>query len=104
MLDGRARLLGMALLICHSWGKWLLMEGLSGMWRTRALELMLRALKCARLPGAGHHGPAHARIQELTRVGSVASKSRNLFRPPPFLLDMGLGVKTLGCLSGIPDF
>lgn len=28
MLDGRARLLGMALLICHSWGKWLLMKGL----------------------------------------------------------------------------
>lgn len=28
VLDGRTRLLGMALLICHSWGKWLLMKGL----------------------------------------------------------------------------
>ena len=28
VLDGSARLLGMALLVCHSWGKWLLMKGL----------------------------------------------------------------------------
>lgn len=28
-LVGRARLLGMALLICCSWGKWLLMTGLT---------------------------------------------------------------------------
>ena len=28
VLDGSARLLGMVLLVCHSWGKWLLMKGL----------------------------------------------------------------------------
>lgn len=43
LLDGRARLLGTALLMCRSGGKWLLMKGLKWYVENTALELMLQA-------------------------------------------------------------
>lgn len=58
VLGGRARLLGMALLICHSWGKWLLMEGLK--WHVENTS-----------PRANAPGPA-----VCTSPGSVAPRSR----------------------------
>lgn len=77
LLDGRGRLTGMALLMCCCWGKWLLMKGLK--WRVDHTSPGANALapQCAHLLGAWLLGPAYAWVQDLSCVGSLASKPRH---------------------------
>lgn len=92
----------MALLICCSWGKWLLMTGLK--WRVENTS------PGANTPGLAGYTPTRSLapqsyLSEVELHGFPGIQLKESDRLPHLLFpDPGLGVRNLGCLFKIPDF